>query len=43
MAAAAVTSATISVGTSIVTTPFKIVGAMNDDDDGDNEESNEFE
>jgi hypothetical protein len=43
MAAAAVTNATISVGTAVVTAPFKIVGAMNDDDDGDNEESDEFE
>lgn len=35
MAAAAVTSATISVGTTIVTAPFKMMGAMSDNDDND--------
>ena len=39
MTAAAVTSATISVGTAIVTVPFKIIGAM----DGDEEEDKEIE
>ncbi len=44
MTAAAVTSATITVGTAIVTAPFKIIGAMSDDDDEDStEETGEFE
>lgn len=34
---AAVTSATISVGTAIVTAPFKIIGAMDSEDENDNE------
>jgi hypothetical protein len=33
--AAALTSATISVGTAIVTAPFKIIGAMDGEDDED--------
>lgn len=42
MAAAAVTSATISVGTAIVTAPFKMIGAFNDDDE-DNDDEDEFD
>ena len=46
LAAAAVTSATISVGTTIVTAPFKLIGAMGDDDNqdgGDRSNRNEEE
>lgn len=37
MTAAAVTSATIAVGTVIVTTPFKIIGAMDGDENEDDD------
>tara|TARA_R110000772_G_scaffold30037_5_gene74896 strand:- start:11 stop:253 length:243 start_codon:yes stop_codon:yes gene_type:complete len=41
LAASAVTSATIAVGKTIVTAPFKMMGAMDDDDeDGDEYEDN---
>ncbi len=43
MTAAALTSATISVGTAIVTAPFKIIGAMDDDDDEEGNENDEAE
>lgn len=39
LAAAAVTSATISVGTTIVTAPFKMIGAMGDDENDNSDES----
>jgi hypothetical protein len=42
MAAAAVTSATITVGTAIVTAPFKIIGAMDGDDENDNETEDSY-
>lgn len=37
MTAAAVTSATIAVGAAIISVPFKIVGAIGDDDEDDDE------
>lgn len=43
MTAAAVTSATIAVGAAIVAAPFKLIGAMNDDDSDEDEEQDESE
>lgn len=43
LTATAVTSATISVGAAIIKAPFKIIGAIGDDDeDEDDEQSNEM-
>ncbi len=38
MTAAAITSATIAVGTVIVTAPFKIIGAMDGEENGDDDQ-----
>ncbi len=43
MTAAAVTSATIAVGAAIITAPFKIIGAMDDDENEEAEEAEEAE
>lgn len=41
MAAAAVTSATITVGTAVVKAPFKLIGMATDDDDEENGDEEE--
>ncbi len=41
MTAAAVTSATIAVGAAIISVPFKIVGAMDGDENEDDNQSEE--
>ena len=37
MTAAAITSATIAVGAAIITAPFKLIGAMDGDEEDDND------
>jgi hypothetical protein len=41
MTAAAVTSATIAVGAAIITAPFKLIGAMDSDDQDEDENNSE--